>query len=82
MMKRRQSRIISALAARRLAARDLTTGESWTYAEFDHLASLSAALMQTKGVGVGDRVALSPKTARPWSRCMLSAPASARFLSR
>lgn len=49
------------LQPQRLAARDLTTGGSWTYAEFDDLAARSAALMQTKGVGAGDRVALCAK---------------------
>jgi fatty-acyl-CoA synthase len=49
------------LQPRRLAARDLTTGASWTYAEFDNLAARCAALMQTKGVGAGDRVALCAK---------------------
>ena len=39
------------------AARDLTTGKSWTYHSFDQAASQFAAVLHSRGVGSGDRVA-------------------------
>jgi fatty-acyl-CoA synthase len=39
------------------AARDLTTGKSWTYQSFDQAASQFAAVLRSRGVGAGDRVA-------------------------
>jgi len=39
------------------AARDLTTGKSWTYQSFDQAAAQFAAALRSRGVGPGDRVA-------------------------
>jgi fatty-acyl-CoA synthase len=45
----------------RLAARDLLTGESWTYRQFDRAVSQYAALLARKGVTAGARVAALAK---------------------
>jgi fatty-acyl-CoA synthase len=45
----------------RLAARDLTTGEAWTYREFDRAGWQYAALLRRYGVAAGDRVAVLAK---------------------
>jgi fatty-acyl-CoA synthase len=43
------------------AARDLTAGARWTYAEFDRTVSQFAALLRFRGIGPGDRVAALSK---------------------
>jgi len=43
------------------AAQDLTSGAEWTYREFDRAASQFAALLRSRGVGGGDRVATLAK---------------------
>jgi fatty-acyl-CoA synthase len=45
----------------RLAARDLTSGQAWTYREFDTAAWKMAAALQTRGVAAGARVAALAK---------------------
>jgi fatty-acyl-CoA synthase len=44
-----------------LAARDLTSGQAWTYRQFHEDASRYAAVLHAQGVGPGDRVALLAK---------------------
>ncbi|MGD2134287.1 MAG: AMP-binding protein, partial [Maricaulaceae bacterium] len=41
----------------RLAARDLTQGRQWTYADLDRATARCAGALAARGVGVGDRVA-------------------------
>ncbi len=43
------------------AARDLTTGTKWTYRQFDRTASQFAALLRSRGVASGARVAALAK---------------------
>jgi fatty-acyl-CoA synthase len=45
----------------RLAARDLASGNSWTYRQFDIAASQFAAALAARRIGAGDRVALLAK---------------------
>jgi len=45
----------------RLAARDLTFGQAWTYREFDQAAWKMAAALKARGVTAGERVAVLAK---------------------
>jgi fatty-acyl-CoA synthase len=49
------------LQPNRLAARDLTSGQTWTYREFDQAAWKMAAALRARGVTAGDRVAVLAK---------------------
>jgi len=51
----------ASLQPQRLAARDLTTGQSWTYREFDEAAWKMAAALRARGVASGGRVAVLAK---------------------
>jgi fatty-acyl-CoA synthase len=48
----------SRLQPNRLAAHELATGQSWTYAEFEKSAGQYATALQARGVRHGDRVAV------------------------
>jgi fatty-acyl-CoA synthase len=49
------------LQPNRLAARDLTSGQAWTYRAFDEAAWKMAASLRARGVLAGDRVAVLAK---------------------
>jgi len=49
------------LQPNRLAARDLTSGQAWTYREFDEAAWKMAGALKARGVEAGDRVAVLAK---------------------
>jgi fatty-acyl-CoA synthase len=49
------------LQPNRLAARDLTSGQTWTYRQFDDEAWRMAAALRARGVVAGDRIAVLAK---------------------
>ncbi len=49
------------LQPERLAARDLTTGKSWTYQDFECDVGRFAAALRARNIGAGDRIALLAK---------------------
>lgn len=54
-------RVQARLQPDRLAARDLSTGQAWTYAALDDLVGRLAALLVARGCARGDRVAMLGK---------------------